>query len=90
MNAKLIGEIRADCVYTVREFCKRTGIGSRHVHEHFVARRMAGRRYILGQDFIDALKDETRVAPFSGESLNRPHLLDGVVDGVREQLAESS
>lgn len=55
---KLCGEIRADCAYTVREFCQRTGMGHRRVHEYFKARRMAGRRFILGRDFIDALSKD--------------------------------
>jgi len=65
MQEKLNGEIRSDCAYTVREFCKRTGIGGRHVHEHFTARRMAGKRFILGRDFIAALMDDDRPLPFA-------------------------
>lgn len=55
MKDKLAGEIRADCAYTVREFCRRTGLGHQHVHRTLKARWMARRRFILGRDFIDAL-----------------------------------
>lgn len=58
MNAKLSGEIRADCAYTIREFCARTGMGYQRVHKYFKARRLAGRRFILGRDFINALSSE--------------------------------
>lgn len=59
MNAnKLAGEIRADCAYTVREFCQRTGLGHEHVHKTLKARWMNRKRFILGQDFIDALRSE--------------------------------
>jgi hypothetical protein len=58
MREKLSGEIRADCAYTVREFCQRTGLGFQRVHEKFTVRRMAGRRFVLGRDFLDALSSE--------------------------------
>lgn len=65
MKPKLVGEIRSDCAYTVREFCQRTGLGFQKVHEKFTVRRMAGRRFVLGRDFIEALAnpepDQVRV-----------------------------
>ncbi len=34
MREKLSGEIRADCAYTIREFCARTGMGYQRVHKY--------------------------------------------------------
>jgi len=57
------GEIRGDAAYTVREFCRRTGMGYQRVHKHFTSRRLGGRRFILGRDFIEALSREEPPKP---------------------------
>jgi hypothetical protein len=69
MQEKLAGEIRADCAYTIREFCRRTGIGRERVTERFTVRRMANKRFVLGRDFIEALfADEPTKTPSSAAS----------------------
>jgi hypothetical protein len=74
MQEKLAGEIRADCAYTIREFCRRTGIGRERVTERFTVRRMANKRFVLGRDFIEALAAES--SPPNGQRLPAEEIAD--------------
>jgi hypothetical protein len=56
-------EIRADTAYPVRVFCKRVGMSAHRVRNYVPVRRVGGRAYVLGSDFIDYLKRQPKLMP---------------------------
>lgn len=68
MNTPHNGEIRPDSMYSVREFCRRTGLSRYRIPENVPIRKVAGRAFVLGADFISSLgppeKRPKRPCPF--------------------------
>ena len=54
-------EIRPDCLYPLPEFKRRTGLGTHAMRtarrNGLLVRRVGGRAFILGKDFIEHLEE---------------------------------
>ena len=61
--SETIGEIRTDAAYPVRVFCKRVGMSAHRVRNYVTGRRVGGRAYVLGADFVDYLKRQPKLMP---------------------------
>lgn len=57
------GEIRADSIYTLKEFCQRVGLGRWGVKELRLAGlkilRFHGRSFVAGKSFAEFLEDQS-------------------------------
>jgi hypothetical protein len=63
-TAPVSGEISADCVYSLAEFSRRTGLGKwaiRNLRQNrLCVRRVCGRVFVLGRDWIEFLERESQ------------------------------
>lgn len=61
------GEIRREAVYSVREFCRRTGISRDTVRRYIKPRHIAGKAYVLGEEFVELVKSQPTTLPHEGD-----------------------
>jgi hypothetical protein len=57
------GEIHPQGAYTMREFCRRTGISYQKARNYIPARKLANRSFVLGEDFVEYLREQPILKP---------------------------
>ena len=66
-----IGEIHPQAAYTMREFCRRTGISYQKARNYIPCRKMAARSFVLGEDFVEYLRQQPKLLPRQPDSFKR-------------------
>lgn len=58
-----VGEIHREGAYTIREFCRRTGLSTDRIRHYVPVRRLANRSFVLGADFVEYLQQQPKLMP---------------------------